>query len=236
MININLHAYLKQLRKQREMHKIKLPMVIVTGIDGSGKSTIVRLLAEHLRNEGYQPKQIWIKSLHTLASLISILLTLYRKKNLFKNPNEIAVSRFRPSDYGSMSKIWPLIESISVIPVILLEVFLLIFFGFTIIADRYVIDTIVMISTNTKNVNFYNSFLGRILFRMIPKGTITIYLDVDLDTVLRRRPDIEYTLKEIETQLMLYRRLAGMVGAYVIDTSASDLHVTMKEIFEKLPL
>jgi len=63
------------------------------------------------------------------------------------------------------------------------------------------------------------SFLGKLLLRMIPKEAAVIYLDVDLHTVLKRRHDIEYTADEIQGQIVLYRLLAEKMGAYLIDTT-----------------
>lgn len=218
------------------MRRSKTPLVVITGVDGSGKTTIAKLLTEHLKTRGCMVRQVWIKSLHTLAYLISMFFQLVKRGHFIKNPNKIVITRFQSTDYKFLSKVWPFIEFVSVLPWILLKVYFPVFFGFIIIADRYVTDTVVMISTSVKDEAFVDSFLGRLLLKMIPKGTIIIHLDIDLDTVLRRRLDIEYTIPEIENQIMLYRTLADKVGAYTINTAKLGVEETIEEILEKLPL
>ena len=191
----------------------------VTGIDGSGKTTIARLLIKQLRSEDIKTRYVWIKSLHTLAYLISRIFESRGWRRLVKNPNNTIVSRFELPNSRSAEKIWSIIEFISVLPWIIVKVNLAIFFGFTVVSDRYTIDSIISIAMRTRSPSFVESFLGKLLLRMMPKEAAVIYLDVDLDTVLKRKHDIEYTADEIQGQIVLYRLLAEKMGAYLIDTT-----------------
>ena len=144
-------------------------LIVITGFDGSGKTTIAKLLVKSLKSKGYRTKYVWIKSLHTLAYLISRIFESQGWHRLVKNPNEIVVSRFELPRSRLAEKIWPTIEFISVLPWIIFKVNLAILFGFTIVADRYIIDTIVSIAMRAQNSFFVESFLGKLLLRMIPK-------------------------------------------------------------------
>lgn len=199
--------------------KMKCPrLIVITGIDGSGKTIIANLLVKHLRSKGCKTKYVWIKSLHTLAYLISRIFKSQGWHRLVKNPNKIVVSRFELPRSKSAEKIWPTIEFISVLPWIILRVNLAIFLVLR-LSQTYIIDTIVPIAMRTRNSSFVGSFLGKLLLRMIPKEAIIIYLDVDLHTLSKRRPNIEYTTDEILSQIALYRLLAEKMRAYVIDTA-----------------
>ena len=211
-----------------------MPFIVVTGIDGTGKTTVARSIANHLNATGHRSKVVWIKSLHTLASLIAATLRISGRKDRFVNANGQLVDRFTPGKYRFLRKGWGAIEFVSILPLVVLKVYLPILAGYTIVADRYLVDTIVMISTNLDNTNFLNSFLGNTLLRLIPKGTRTIYLDADEATILKRRPDIEYTRGEIQTQLVLYRKLATITGGCVINTSRFDLNSSMTEVLEEI--
>lgn len=191
----------------------------ITGIDGSGKTTMTRFLTKQLRSEDIKTRYVWIKSLHTLAYLISRIFESRGWHRLVKNPNNTIVSRFELPNSRSAEKIWSIIEFISVLPWIIVKVNLAIFFGFTVVSDRYTIDSIISIAMRTRSPSFVESFLGKLLLRMIPKEAAVIYLDVDLHTVLKRRHDIEYTTDEIQGQIVLYRLLAEKMGAYLIDTT-----------------
>ena len=62
-------------------------LIVITGIDGSGKTTIARLLTKQLRSEDIKTRYVWIKSLHTLAYLLSrvFVRTLICTSNIFTN-------------------------------------------------------------------------------------------------------------------------------------------------------
>ncbi len=212
-----------------------IPFIIVTGVDGSGKTTIAKFLVAHLKTRGYRTKGVWIKSLHTLAYIISLVLGRGEYGHFAENPGGVVITRFQPADYKSLGRLWSLVEFISVLPWIILKVYLPIFFGSTIVADRYVVDTVVMISTNVKDMFFADKFLGRLLLKMIPKGAIIFHMDADFDTLIERRPDIEYTRAEIETQMKLYRMLAVRLNAYTVNTSNLGIEETMKEVLERIP-
>jgi len=213
------------------------PIINVTGIDGSGKTTTARLLDKQLRSKNVKTRYVWIKSLHTVAFFISQLFISCGWYRLVKNPNNTTVPRFELPTSKYAEKIWQIIEFISVLPWIIVKVNLAIFFGFTVVADRYIIDTIVSVSMRTRSPYFVDSFLGKLLLKMMPKDAVIIYLDVDLCTMLKRRPDIEYTADEIQNQLALYRLLAKKMGALFINStmlSIEDVNAKILVLFSKL--
>jgi len=236
MIHINARESFGIFVQIEGLSNMRLKLVMITGIDGSGKTTISKLLVKHLRLRRYRVNYVWIKSLHSMAYLIYRLFRNITNEKFILNPNRIIVPRFDPTDYKGFSKLWLSLEFFSVLPWILLKVYLPIFLGFVVVADRYVIDTIVTLSVRVRELYFVNSFIGRLLLRMIPKETIIIHLDVDLDIVLRRRYDIEYTLREIENQILLYRKLAKRVGAYNINTAKLSIEETLGLVLGKLSL
>ena len=211
-------------------------LVMVTGIDGSGKSTLTKLLVKQLKMRNYRVSYVWIKSLHSFVFLVNSFLKTVTLEKPVLNPHGVIISRFEPTDYRALNRLWVFLEFISVLPWISLRVYLPIIFGFIVVADRYVIDTIVTISIRIKELNFANSFFGRLLLKMIPKETIIIHLDVDLCTVLRRRHDIEYTLEEIENQIMLYRKLAKRLNAYNMNTAKLSIEESLDLVCDKLDL
>ena len=204
----------------------------ITGIDGSGKTTMARLLTKQLRSEDAKTRYVWIKSLHTLAYFISRIFESRGWHRLVKNPNNTIVFRFELPNSKSAEKIWQIIEFISVLPWIIVKVNLAIFFGFTVVADRYTLDTIVSVAMRTRSPSFVASFLGKLLLKMMPKDAVIIYLDVDLHTILKRRHDIEYTADEIQGQIALYRLLAKKVGAYFIDTTMLSVEDVEKKVVD----
>ena len=203
-------------------------------MDGTGKTTLANWLVECLRSKGYNSIYVWIKAQHTLAFLISRVLTAFGWNRTFRNPKGIAVSDFRVHEGTFARKVWPVIEFLSVLPLIIFKVELPILFGYKIVFDRYLIDTIVSISLSTQNMSFADSFIGRLLLKMIPKEFVVIILDADLSTVLKRRPDIEYSFDEVTNAMKLYRVLGRKMKAFSLNTTILTIEQTKKKVLDLL--
>jgi len=148
--------------------------------------------------------------------MLSNLLELLVGHQVIVNPNNVDIERF---DHSRYRHLWPFIEFISVLPLLVLKIYLPFLLGYVIVSDRCVIDTLITISTRIKDPFFVNGCISKILLRMVPKGAVIIHFDVEIDDVVKRKPDIEYTLAEIKLQILLYNLLARGMGAHTVKTS-----------------
>ena len=208
--------------------------ITISGLDGSGKTTLANWLVEYLKSKGYKTKYVWIRSPHTFAYLISRILLHLGWRRTFRNPNGIAISRFKLYEGTFARKIWPAIEFLSVLPLIIFKVKLPLLLGYRIVLDRYTIDTTASIALTTRNMSFADSFLGKLLLKMIPKERIVIFLDADYFTVLKRRPDIHNTSDEIRNWITLYRALARKTKAFSLNTSILTIEHVRKKALDLL--
>lgn len=208
--------------------------IAISGVDGSGKTTLANWLVKYLRSKGYKTKYVWIKSRHTLAYFISQILMSLGWHRTFRNPNGIVVFRFEVYEGMFARKIWPIIEFVSVLPLILFKVKLPLLLGYKIVFDRYTIDTTVSIALSTRNMSFMDSFLGRLLLKMMPQECAVILLDTDLPIVLKRRRDVEYSLDEIKNEMTLYKVLARKTKALPLNTTTMTIEQTKEKAFDLL--
>jgi len=208
--------------------------IAISGIDGTGKTTLANYLVRDLELRGYQTRLVWIKSEHTFAYLISRILIALGWRRRISNPNGIIVTRLQFFDNWFTRKIWPLIEFFSVLPLVIVKVKLPLLFGRWVVLDRYTIDTIVSVSLKTEKARFENTYLARILLNMIPRNCVPLLLDVDLATMLKRRPDIELSSGEIERGMKLYRSLSKRMNAISLNTGILTQSESMKKIIDLL--
>lgn len=112
-----------------------------------------------------------------------------------------------------------LLELISVIPVILFRVYIPLHLGYTLVAERYVVDTVVTIAYFTDDLSFLQSRTARLLLRFIPRNTIFIHLDSNYSTLMKRRNQTVEPYSFIKFQKVGYDMVGYSLGAKRIDTS-----------------
>jgi len=209
-------------------------LIAFFGPDGTGKSTHATLLVNHLQLHKNKVKKIWIRSPHTLAFLLSRFFV------------KIGFCRVVSNPFGKKTKLpavhlnrlirlfWSVTELASVMPVILFRVYVPLFQGYTVIAERYVVDTIVTVAYYTNDLCFLQSRTARILLSFVPKKTVFIHLDSDNSTIIKRRGRIVDSHDFIKFQRMGYKIMGNSVEALFVDTSNLSVEQTQKRILRWL--
>jgi thymidylate kinase len=233
------------------------------GPDGSGKTTQAALLMDFMNKKGIRVCKLWVRSPHTVAYLLwkwLVKIGFYRIiRNEFNTETKIpAVNRNRLLQHW-----WSIVEFLSVLPHIF-RAKILIYRGYTLIADRYILDTITSIAFFINDTNFLKGPLARLLIRFISKGSVLIFIDADFETILRRRVNVclGYARKTqnsninskrqqiygtvyhglveprefIDFQRNAYRLLARSLKAHKIYSPHVSVEKTFKSIVELLKL
>lgn len=230
---------------------IKYPRVIAFfGPDGAGKSTQAELLVDHLESREFKVKRAWVRSVHTFAFLLwrlfyKLNLCHTKSSSLARMGNRFAVSYFNESPYGVVSPItmtppiligrvsrffWSVIEILSIIPVVVLQVYVPLLLGRVVVAERFVVDSVTSIAYFLNDEDFVKSWQAKFLLRLVPRDTVFIFIDSDYDTILGRRNILAGPREYTEFHRQLYCKLARNVGAFRIDTSRTSI----EEVHEKL--
>jgi thymidylate kinase len=195
----------------------KIPSAIIFfGPDGSGKTTQADMLVKELERNGIKTRKLWLRSLHTLAFIISKLAMHTLKLDT------VYEFRAKYSHRRSFRRIWYAIEFISILPLILLRFRLPLMRGYTIVAERYVIDWIVSLSYLSRNELMLESLLAKSVLKFIPQSSILIYVDATFEAIYsrgRREDSREF----IEFQRAFYAKLARQLNATIVDTSDKSL-------------
>jgi len=195
----------------------KMPKAIIFfGPDGSGKTTQADLLVKDLEKNGVRTKRLWLRSLHTLAFVISKLaMRILDLKDVYE-------FRSKYSRRRSFRSIWYIIEFISIIPLVLLKFRIPLSIGYTVVAERYIIDWMVSVSYASRNELFIDSLIARLAFKLIPKQSLLIFIDASYDAI-RLRGRTEDSFEFIQFQRTLYARIANKLNSLVINTSDKTL-------------
>lgn len=205
-------------------------LIAFFGPDGTGKSTHVELLLNYFQSHKTRVKKAWIRSPHTLAYLLSCFFVKMGFYRIVSNP--FGREKKYPAVHidKRLRRLWSLIELVSVIPVIIFRVYAPLLLGYIVVAERYVVDTLVTIAYYTNDLGFLQSLTARLLLCSIPKNTLFIHLDSDYSTLLKRRGHKVEAYDFIEFQKMGYKMLGNLVGATLIDTS----NITIEQTFTRI--
>ena len=228
-----------------------LPRLIAFfGPDGAGKSTQADLLVHFLEFKGLKVKKAWVRSTHTFAYLLWMVfyrldLCDDRSGFLKKMRTGFAVSYLNEDLYGEVSPItmspprlrgrfsrfvWSVVELASIVPVVVLQVYVPLLLGRVVVAERFVVDSIAGIAYFLGNEGFARSWQARFLLHLVPRGTVFIFIDADYETVLNRRGVVAGPREYTEFHRHLYSELSTKVGAYYVNTAKDSAEEASQKI------
>jgi len=180
--------------------------IVLSGCDGSGKTTLAKILASHLSRRG-SVKVFWFRGSHLLASLLLRILSRFDAFRGSCNPY-----------YGvcipeGMKKLWIHVEFWSTLPYILLRILLSRLFKFS-ICDRGVVDFVVWIIATLNYPGFASTPYGRFLIGLASRECV-VYLYADRDVLVKRADVIEEFVRK---EFAVYSALMKYLAKYVVDT------------------
>ncbi|GAH62507.1 unnamed protein product, partial [marine sediment metagenome] len=133
-------------------------------------------------------------------------------------------------------RLWCAIEVASVLPLILFRVYIPLLLGYTLVAERYVIDSIVTIAYFINDFGFLTSLGARLLLQFIPKDAVFIHLDSDYKTLMKRRGRNVEVKNFIDFQRVAYEKMEKLVNVISINTSILDIRQTSEKIMQALEI
>jgi energy-coupling factor transporter ATP-binding protein EcfA2 len=196
--------------------------IVISGADGSGKTTVVRLLASYFSSQGSICTH-WFRGSHLLASLLYRLLSRFSSFRGYCNPyyGVCVPVKLRP--------LWVHVEFWSLIPHVIVR-FILRRFCRVLVCDRGFMDFIVWVMVTLEHPSFLSSTYGRFLLRLAAlEGPVYLYADVG---TLAGRADVPRSF--IARELVAYNILARCTSRCSIDTGGRSPQAVVKEILSCL--
>lgn len=191
------------------------PLVLLSGPDGSGKTTLALYLKKKFEKEGYKVVIVRLRGTHTFA----FLLTLFMKNILrLRGVNLHYYNTYIPR---KLNKTWVEIELLSIIPLVILYYY---FYRlkFLVISERSIIDVLTWIMGGLQHdghLVITRLLAFRVFIYLISKFK-PILITADIKDLISRKPG---EVKLIRTTMIYYTVIAKSLGIILLNTSLCNM-------------
>lgn len=222
------------LKLAKKGKRVTLPplFIYICGIDGSGKTTQINLISKHLCVRQLRYKYVWLR----WAAFISYPFLAFCRLLKYTQWKIIRRSNIKYPEHAfyknrAIVKVWTWLFSIDIFLYSILRVKIPIKIGYHVLCDRFVLDAVVDLIIETKNIRLLRDLAGRLLLALIPKQSIVIMLDIDEKEAFKRKKDIP-SINYLRKRRELYLMLADILKIPIVDgrQNAERVH---KEIVER---
>lgn len=223
-------------------------VIAISGLDGAGKSTQGRALADALRASGYDPVVQWQRisydrSLQWLTAPIRWVLKIVLRRRgqapaplpesdpLFVAPEHLATRALRER-MPLVSAAWVTVVAVLHARSVRREMLREVRRGRVVVRDRYLLDSLVHL--HDRYAGAHDVRLQEWLIRrLIPAPLVAYYLDVTAEEAWRRKPE-EYTVADLDAHRRGYLRTADALGVRVLDGEQPAAQITAAIVGEVL--
>lgn len=195
-------------------------LIYFFGPDGTGKSTHAQLTSSYLKQRGYRVWTTSVKQHHTFSYLLLKLLLSVRSDG-----QALSYFGFHDELRKRIKTPWKVLELISLLLAVIYRAYLPSLLGHIVICDRYVLDTLAVLSYFLNEPKLTSSMSAKLLVKLIPKNSLLVHLDADTDVILERKKDEPLTAQLIEDYKKAYGDLLKRLRLPVItiDTSTASV-------------
>lgn len=199
----------------------------ISGIDGSGKSTLIANLREDLRRLGIRSDQVWtrpgmrLRLLERVARMGRRVLGQGEEPTVRQVAEEPQDPRRAPSRRGALGWIWALLVTLSYLWDTWRRTSVT---RGVVLFDRHALDALVTLEVvygGAVDLTFHRALVRALL----PRADLTLLLDLPAEVADARKPD-DLFAGALERQLRRYERLEPIVRNLVrLDATASPVEV-----------
>lgn len=163
----------------------KNKLVAFSGLDGAGKSTQIHHLKTKFIDLNYKSVVVWSRVGYTQGMQKIKNFFRERSANVIPSPGDLE-TRKKKFDNKVIKRIWIYLSIIDLI--ILYSVYFRVkrLFGYIVIADRYIIDSLIDFKINFPSTNIEKLFLWKILVFISPKPDRHFIALISVTESLRR--------------------------------------------------
>lgn len=210
-----------------------MKILVLSGVDGAGKSTQLAMLDHYLRSKGLRTYYLWLRWFSAFTYLLYLYARIMGRTIIVMYSRSIRVHVFWIDK--ALRILYPRFLLLDLLLWFLVNKFVAWIKGADVlIIDRGFIDALVDLLWETRSIGFLKDPIIRIVWRIISNMN-TIILLVEPREAFKRKKDI-ISVKEIRFKKNCFDILANHLGIPVIITSNKSITDTFKEIVKLIKL
>jgi thymidylate kinase len=200
--------------------KFKGKIIVISGIDGCGKTSIIKRLIKYFSENGEETRYVWLRYNHYITKF---LLAFCRVSGLTEYENvqgiRLGYHEFYRSKIISFSFI--LLTYIDTLLVSLVRVYIpAVFSKKQLICDRWIIDIMVDLEIDTGVRFVKGSFLSNFFKKMVPKNAHYFLIERNQEEALKVRKENRLD-KNFSKRIKIYQRHSMHPYVIVVNNSRS---------------
>lgn len=180
---------------------MKGSLIVFTGLDGSGKSTLSRYLIETLNDHGIKSEYLWWYSAEN--SILRRTIRFCYGNN--KTGNKVHKNEKLPGS-SIIQSLYRFVVLLDYQRHTLMNVWLPLMRGRHIVCDRYVYDIVASFSLEFHYPSGKAKRLLRVINKLSPKPDVVFFVDVPAEVAVMRKDDIQ-SKKQHEKLRTIYHEL-----------------------------
>lgn len=190
--------------------------VYFTGVDGCGKSTVIDELINEYAKKGIRAERVWLRFNYFFTRpilLLSRIIGLTRREKKggklysihdFHRSRLIAglvqYLHFIDTAFAYLIKVWMPLKCTDKI----------------ILCDKYVYDILADFIVETKDSSLLDKNITRLFTKLIPRNAPVIYLSVDKDEIIKRKPEVLIDDEDYDMKYRIYSDIINRFNPLII--------------------
>ena len=189
-------------------------IIVISGIDGSGKTSIIEGVVKALASKGQESHYVWLRYNHYFTKFLLgfCRLTGFTRYEYFEK-SRVGYHNFYKSKI--ISWLFIILTYIDTLAVSIIKVYLPAFISNkTIICDRWVYDIVIDLEIDTHIDFTKGSFFPKSFKRLLPKNSLYFLIQRDYEKV-----------RQVRDENMNDRNFSKRYGLYLKHSSEPDINV-----------